>query len=100
MLASQLSLGKERRPTTSEVRGAVRVMVDLDDSGDRAFQKTPIVTHQQYGPRKSENPTLEALEPIHVEVVGRLIEQEHIESCKQQRCKCAPGGLTTRQRSC
>ena len=98
MLLRQVAFGEERLPPAGEPRGTVRVVVDLDDVGDRAPQERSIVAHQQHGCVEAEDPSFESVEAIEVKIVGRLVEQEHVESRQQQRRQRRPGSLTARQR--
>ena len=44
------------------------------------------------------DPALEPVEPVEVEVVGRLVEQEHVEAGEQQGGQARPGRLAAGQR--
>ena len=48
-------------------------------------------------PEPGDEP-LEPLQPVEVEVVGGLVEQQHVVAGEQQRGEPGPGGLTARQR--
>ena len=52
--------------------------VDLDDAGGHALQKRPVVGHEDERLVESEQEVLEPDDRIDVEVVGGLVEQQHV----------------------
>ena len=73
------------------------VEVDLDHVGDDPFEERPVVADDHHAGAQAEHPRLEPGEAVEVEVVGRLVEQEHVESRQQQRGQRRPRRLTARQ---
>ena len=98
VLSGQFPLGEERLPSAGEPGRTVRVVVDLDHVGDRTTKERSIVAHQQHRGVEAENPPLQSVESVEIEVVRRLVEQEHVESRQQQRRQRRPGRLPSRER--
>ena len=72
--------------------------VELDDPVDRAGQELPVVADDdRRRPQPGDEP-LEALQPVEVQVVGRLVEQQHVVARQQQRRQPGPRGLPAGQR--
>ena len=55
-----------------------RSSVDLDDAVDDALQEIPIVRHEDERGARLEEPVLEPVGHERVEVVGGLVEEEHV----------------------
>ena len=72
--------------------------VQLDDPGHRAGQELPVVAdHHRRGAQPGDEP-LQPLQPVQVQVVGRLVEQQHVVAGEQQRGQPGPGRLPAGQR--
>ena len=56
------------------------------------------MAHQDHRGVESGHPALDPVEPVEIEVVGRLVEQEDVEPGEQQGGQARPGGLPTGQR--
>ena len=76
----------------------MRVVIDLDDIGDRASEKRPVVAHQEHWRVEGDDPPFEPVEAVEVEIVRRLVEEEHVESRQQQRAQRRSCGFASRQR--
>ena len=85
-------------PAAAEDRGAVGELVDLEDVGDGPGEERAVVADEHDGRLQLGDPPLEALQPGEVEVVGRLVEQEHVEPGQQQRRQPGPRRLAAGQR--
>ena len=85
-------------PAAAVVGGAVGELVELDDVGDGPGEERAVVAHQHDRRAQVVDPALEAIEAVEVEVVGRLVEQEHVEAGEQQGGQPGPGRLATGQR--
>ena len=74
-------------PAACELGRAVRPLVELDDSIHRPVEEVAVVRddHERSGQRVDE--ALEPIEPREVEIVRRLVEQEHVEAGEQDRRK-------------
>src|SRR5581483_10637073 len=72
-------------PATFEASGAVRALVELDDAGDRAFEERTIVRHDDRATGERVAELLEPFESGEVQVVGGLVEEEHVELREQDR---------------
>ena len=75
----------------------VAVLVDLQDPGYDAVQKGPVVGDHCDPARDRAEKALEAVEPGEIEVVGRFVEQKHVESSQQDRGQPGPPRLSTGQ---
>ena len=75
----------------------VGVVVDLGDGGDRALEERPVVRHDHQRRVQPEDEPLQPVEAVEVEVVGGLVEQEHVEAGEQQGGELGPGGLAAGQ---
>jgi hypothetical protein len=75
----------------------VGVLVELADRGDGPFEERPVMAHDDdtTGPRRQV--PLESVEAVEVEVVGRLVEQEHVGADQEQRRQRGPGRLAPGQ---
>jgi len=71
--------------------------VELDDAGHDARQELPVVGDQHDAGAQAAHEGLEPLQAGDVEVVGRLVEQHHVEATEQQGGECDPGGLPAGQ---
>ena len=97
VLAGQRPFVEVGEPAALVAGERVRVLVDLGDRGDGAFQERPVVRHDHDRRGQAEDEPFEPVEPVEVEVVGGLVEEEDVEPGQQQRGELGAGGLTTRQ---
>ena len=67
--------------------------------GDGAVEESAVVAHQHDATRELGEELLEPREAREVEVVGGLVEQEHVEARQQDRRKRRARRLPTRQRA-
>ena len=76
---------------------AMRVGLDRRDAVDRAIEELAVVRddHERAAIRAEE--PLEPFEPVEVEVVRRLVEEQQIEAGEQDRGQRDPGRLTPGQ---
>ena len=72
--------------------------VQLDDPGDRAGQELPVVADDDRRRAEPGDEPLEALQPVQVEVVRGLVEQQHVVARQEQRGQPRTGGLPAGQR--
>ncbi len=96
--AGAFSLIEVRLPTTTEHRDAMCELVDLGDVGHDPIEKSAVVADEQHRGGQRDDPLLEMIEPVEIEVVGRLVEQVHVEPGQQQGGQPRPRRLTARQR--
>ena len=73
-------------------------VVDLEHRGDRALEEGTVVRHDRNATRDRRHELLEAIEPREVEVVGRFVEQEHVEAREEDRSEGHTRGLAARER--
>ena len=71
--------------------------VELHDPGDAAGQELAVVRDEDDPAAESLHERLEARQPVEVEVVGRLVEQDDVEPAEQERGQGDPGGLPAGQ---
>ena len=100
MLSSRGTFIEVRLPPTAEQRQFVTELVDLGHIGDHPIEESSIVTDQEHSGIDPEDPVLEPLETVEVEIVGRLIEQIHIEARQEQGREPGARGFATRQGRC
>src|SRR5215207_2001946 len=93
-----LPLDQERLPPAVDAADPVGVLVDLGDGGDGPLEEGAVVGHDDRRPGQAVDERLEPVEPVDVEVVRGLVEQEHVEAGQQQRRQLRPGGLPAGQR--
>ncbi len=74
------------------------MFVDLEHRGDRPLQKRPVVGDRHHAYGQPLEKTLETVEPVEVQVVGRLVEQEHVELRQQDSGHRRPRCFASRQR--
>ena len=77
--------------------GRVVVLVELDDVGDDTFEEGAVVAHHHEGLVAGEDEALQPVETVEVQVVGRLVEEEHVEARQQGRRERHPGRFPARQ---
>jgi hypothetical protein len=76
----------------------VRDLVDLEHARDRALEEGAVVGDDHGAARALGDEALQAVEPVEVEVVGRLVEQQHVEAREQDRGQGRARRLPARQR--
>ena len=92
-------LGEVRGPAAGVLAGSVGVLVELEDGRDGAIEKGAVVRDDHRPSREVVvQEALEPVEPGEVEVVGGLVEQEHVEAGQQDRGQACPRRLSARQR--
>ena len=83
---------------TAVGRHPLQAAVDLDDGRHGRGQEGPVVAdqHHRLGPLPDEG--LDELQPVGVQVVGRLVEEVDVVAGEQQAGEPGPGGLAPGQR--
>ena len=76
---------QENVPATGIARCKVGELVDLHHVRDGAFQERSVVTDDHAASAHVGDEPLQPGEPLEVEVVGRLVEQEHVEPREEER---------------
>ena len=66
------------RPSAAVLRGRVRVLINLENRRDGAFEKFAVVRDDHQSSRTPTNPLLQTGQTVEVEVVGRLVEQDDV----------------------
>ncbi len=84
LLTSPLPLSQIRLPSATEHGQPMGVLLDLGNIGHHPVEESMVMAHQQHRGVEPEHPPLEMREPIEIEVIGRLIEEVHIETRQQQ----------------
>ena len=99
MAARARLLDEVRGPAAGVLGRRVRVLVELDHAVDRPVEERAVVRDDHRATRELvvEEP-FEAVQPGEVEVVGRFVEEEHVEPRQQDRREVRPGRLSARQR--
>ena len=59
---------------------------NLDGAGCHIIDKGPVVTHKQQGATAGLEKVLEPLYRLNIEMIGRLIEKQHVGTLQQQLC--------------
>ena len=85
-------------PAAVEPRRPTVVLVQLDHARHHPFEEGPVVAHQRDARVEPGDETLEALQAVEVQVVGRFVEEEDVEPAQQDRRQLDPGRLPTGQR--
>jgi hypothetical protein len=67
--------------------------VELDDPGHGPGEELPVMTDNHSPGAQILNELLQPGQPVQIEVVRRLVEQEHVVAAEQQRGQRRPGGL-------
>ena len=75
-----------------------RLLLDLEDAVDGPVEERAVVRHDDDRAGCLVDEPLEAVEAGEVEVVRRLVEQEHVEPAQQDRRERGPCGLPARER--
>ena len=97
VLAGERPLVEVGPPSALVAGERVAVVVDLGDRGDRALEERPVVRHHHQRGVEAEDEPLQPVEPVEVEVVGRLVEEEDVEAGQQQGGELGAGGLPARE---
>ena len=85
-------------PAAAEGGAGAAVLVELEDAGDGPFEEGPVVRHHHDDAGEALEERLQPAQPVEVEVVGRLVEQQHVDPGQQDRGQGQPGRLPARQR--
>ena len=95
--AGGIARGGVLRPASRELAHAPAAVLDLGDARHRPVEERPVVRDDDEGGFGRRDEPLEALEPVEVEVVRRLVEQEHVVAREQDRRQGEPRGLAARE---
>ena len=89
-----------RRPSAAELASPTGCCSSsLEHPRHGALEERAVVAHHDHAaPGSDVDEGLEALEPVEVEVVGGLVEQEHVEAAEQDGGERCPGRLAARER--
>ena len=98
MAPGRLPLVEIALPPAGEVARPVGELVELDHVRHRAGEKRAVMAHQDHRGVEPGHPALDPVEPVEIEVVGRLVEQEDVEPGEQQGGQARSGGLPAGQR--
>ena len=79
-------------------RDALQAAVDLDDRRHGAREELAVMADDHHAGGQTVDELLEPVEPVDVEVVGRLVQQIEVVAREQQRRESDAGGLTAGQR--
>ena len=85
------------RPRAAVLVHPPRLRFDLDDAVDRPVEEVAVVRDEHDAGGQAAQEALEPREPGEVEVVRRLVEQEHVEAGEQDRGERRAGGLAAGQ---
>jgi hypothetical protein len=75
----------------------MRVSVELEHRRDGPLEKGTVVAHDRDTAGDATQEALEAIEPVEVEVVRRLVEEQHVERAQQDRPQSCARSLATRE---
>ena len=81
-------------PAAGPLADPVRPRVDLDDPRHDAVEERAVVRDDDEAAGPPQQEPLEPVEPVEVEVVRRLVEQQHVEAREEDRREREPGRLT------
>ena len=84
-LPRQLPRRRVLAPAAGVLLDAAGPRVDLRDPGRRPVEEDTVVRDDGEPTREAVEEALEPVEPVEVEVVRRLVEQEHVEAGEQDR---------------
>src|SRR6185436_14701329 len=84
-LAERLARPLVVAPAPGELGDAARLGLELDDPGHRPVEERAVVRDEHDGAREAVEEALEAVEPLEVEAVRRLVEQQHVVTREQDR---------------
>ena len=88
----------ELAPAAGVLTQRARPRVDLGDPGHRPVEEDAIVRDDREPARESVDEAFEPVEPVEVQVVRRLVEQEHVEAREQDRRQPGPRRFAARER--
>ena len=74
------------------------VLVELEHAVDRPVEERAVVRHHDDAAVQLGEERFEQVEPGEVEVVGRFVEEEHVEAGEEDRGEGSPCGLAARHR--
>src|SRR5262245_27836073 len=86
-----------RTPATRELLCAARPLVQLDDAVDGAIEEISVMRDHDHRPVEARDRPLEPVEPVEVEVVGRLVEEIDAVRLVQEVAKACAGELASRR---
>ena len=98
MSALHLPLGQVGVVAAAEQGHLLLGQVEFEDLGGRAGQELAVVADDDQAGPLAQDELLEPLQPVEIEVVGRLVEQVEVVPAQQQRAQCGPRGLAAGQR--
>ena len=81
-------------PAAGVLGGPMRLLADLDDAVDGAVEEGAVVRDDDDRAGQTGHEALEPVEAGEVEVVGGLVEQEHVEAREQDGGERGPRRLT------
>ena len=73
--------------------------VELDHARGDAVQKSAVVADRHHTAFEGQQQLLEPVDAVHVQVVGRLIEQQHIRACHQRLRQRSTLAVAARERA-
>ena len=97
-LAGEHTLVLVGLPATGIQGGGALVLVELDDVGDGAFEEGAVVAHEHDGARQRAHEPFETIERGQVEIVRRLVEQQHVVAREQECGELHARRLASRER--
>ena len=81
--------------STAENRRGVLRQIQFENSGHAAGEKLTVVAHEHNATAEISDEILQAIQPIKIEVVGRLVEKDDVESREHQCRQSDPSRLPT-----
>jgi hypothetical protein len=97
VLAIELQLDPVGLIAAAVQRRLARVRVDLQHLAGHPLQKGPVVRDDHQATTECGDVVLEQLKPGYVEVVRRLVEQQHVNPGQQHGAERQPGRLAAGQ---
>ncbi len=79
MPATDLTLLQIAFVPAAEHRGHVLREVQFEDTSHAARQELPVMADQYHSPAKVADEALEPVQPVEIEIVGGLVEQDQVE---------------------
>jgi len=92
-----LELGLVDRKSAAIADGPVRVPIQLDHFAGQSFKKGPVVGHHDKSAAEPGQVPFQQFQAIGIEVVGGLVEQDHVEAGEQHSGQREPRGLAAGQ---
>ena len=92
-LAEPLVLG----PAPGELADPPRLGLELHDPLDRLLEKRPVVGDEDERARRRGHEALQQLEAVEIEVVRRLVEEQHVEAGEKDRSQLGARRLASRE---